>query len=54
MRHQGDFSGFRFKANWLEEDGCEEIVRNAWAAASLRGESDIAQKLRRVAVDLRD
>ena len=54
MRHQGNGqSGFRFEAKWLQEEGCEEVISNAWYTAHLRGENSLSQKLRRVAGDLK-
>jgi hypothetical protein len=54
MTHQRRAKVFRLEAKWLQEDGCEEIIKNSWVAASLRGENDLTQKLRRVAGDIRD
>lgn len=54
MRPQRGNDGFRFKAKWLQEEGCEEIVRNAWSEASIPGEHDLSQKLRGTAVDLKN
>lgn len=55
MRHQGGGqSGFRFEAKWLQEEGCEEVISNAWYTTGLRDENSLAQKLRRVAGDLKN
>ena len=54
MRPQRGNNGFRFEAKWLQEEGCEEIVRNAWSNASFRGENDLSQILRRIAGDLKN
>ncbi|VAH31402.1 unnamed protein product [Triticum turgidum subsp. durum] len=54
MRPQRGNHGFRFEAKWLQEEGCEEIVRNAWSNASFRGENDLSQILRRIAGDLKN
>uniref|UniRef100_A0A453JHV2 Uncharacterized protein n=1 Tax=Aegilops tauschii subsp. strangulata TaxID=200361 RepID=A0A453JHV2_AEGTS len=54
MRPQRGNNGFKFEAKWLQEEGCEEIVRNAWSDASLRGENDLPQKLTRTMGDLKN
>jgi hypothetical protein len=47
-------NGFRFEAKWLLEESCEEVVKNAWSVANLRGEKNTTERLRRVAGDLRE
>jgi hypothetical protein len=42
----------RFEAKWLLEEGCEDVVINAWELAGLRGEEKVQDKLRVVARDL--
>jgi hypothetical protein len=54
VRSQEGSGGFRFESKWLQEEGCEEIVSNAWSVASLPGENDVSQRLRKIAEDLRD
>ena len=45
---------FRFEARWLDEEDCETIVNNAWGAASVLHECNVAQILQKIATDLKD
>jgi hypothetical protein len=42
----------RFEARWLDEEGCDEIIKNAWDVAGIRGETSIMEKLRVVSREL--
>jgi hypothetical protein len=42
----------RFEARWLLEDGCEEVVNNAWEVAGARGEEKVLDKIRVVSREL--
>ena len=44
----------RFEAQWLVEENCEEIVKNAWAAAEAKGDKEFMSIIRSVSQDLHD
>jgi hypothetical protein len=33
-RHRGGDSSFRFEARWLREEGCDEVMKDAWERES--------------------
>ncbi|XP_044399391.1 elongation factor 1-alpha-like isoform X1 [Triticum aestivum] len=43
---------FRFEARWLREEGCEEIIRNAWDKSSVEGGRNVRSGLQSVARDM--
>lgn len=43
---------FRFEARWLQEDGCEDVIREAWENNCLTGAGGVAQGLREVATKM--
>lgn len=45
---------FRFEARWIQEEGCEEVIKNAWIAAGRQGENNTSGKLQVVARELKD
>uniref|UniRef100_A0A453A1Z5 Reverse transcriptase domain-containing protein n=3 Tax=Aegilops tauschii subsp. strangulata TaxID=200361 RepID=A0A453A1Z5_AEGTS len=43
---------FRFEARWLQEEGCEEVVRAAWERSREMGDATVAVALQKVAGDI--
>ena len=41
-----------FDAKWLSEEGCEDIIKNAWGLARARGENKVMDKMKRVSREL--
>ncbi|XP_073355469.1 uncharacterized protein [Aegilops tauschii subsp. strangulata] len=46
--------GFRFEARWLQEEGCEEIIRKAWERSWTNRSGGVAAALRSVAETMRE
>lgn len=42
----------KFEARWLEEEQCDEVVRNAWHLAMLTGDRGLAATIKRVGMEL--
>ena len=41
-----------FEARWLEEEQCEEVVKNAWSLAMLSTDTMVAEAIRHGGVEL--
>ncbi|XP_045088915.1 uncharacterized protein [Aegilops tauschii subsp. strangulata] len=50
---KGGDRGFRFEARWLQEEGCEDVIREAWEQSWGRRDGGVAHALREVAGKLR-
>jgi hypothetical protein len=45
---------FRFEAKWLQEEGCEEIVKEAWENAGVSTGSNLIEGLTKIAASLKE
>jgi hypothetical protein len=45
---------FRFEAKWIQEEGCEEIVKEAWDNSGAAMEGNLMNGLNKIAVKLKE